>query len=266
MSIQPIKIKQEAVGGFIAADLLTRGDRRSWLICLHGLQSNRQMFEALLVDSRFANFNILSLDLVGFGDSSKPEGFDYDLLSQARTVLAAIQVYSVEHAIWIGHSLGGMIATLVAREAPSYVTALVSLEGNLTFADCTKSAEVASVSFEAFQGQYFSMIQEIVQAGVTGERRADWMRSTPDYVFYRSSQSIVKWSRSGELLREFENHTVPKLLMKGAVSQFRSQPKGPFVRIQEIPKSGHFIMLDAPEDALATISSFIEGISTNRCR
>jgi pimeloyl-ACP methyl ester carboxylesterase len=40
-----------------------------WLVCLHGIQSNRHLFDRLKTDTRFNDFSLLAIDAVGFGDS-----------------------------------------------------------------------------------------------------------------------------------------------------------------------------------------------------
>jgi pimeloyl-ACP methyl ester carboxylesterase len=66
-----------------------------------------------------------SVDLLGFGRSSKPTDADYSLPGLARSVLALMDALGIERAPLIGHSLGGGIALLIALMAPERVERLV---------------------------------------------------------------------------------------------------------------------------------------------
>lgn len=68
----------------VAAHVEHRGPDR--LLCLHGIQSNKNLFEGLLSQPFLSSFSLLALDFIGFGESSKPADFSYDIRDQANTV------------------------------------------------------------------------------------------------------------------------------------------------------------------------------------
>src|SRR5258706_6613483 len=74
-----------------------------------------------------AGYRVLLPDLIGYGDSSKPEGVDYSLQLFADTVFEALQACDVERAAMIGNSLGGGVAMQIAFDHPGFVEKLVMM-------------------------------------------------------------------------------------------------------------------------------------------
>src|SRR3989344_3772035 len=100
----------------------------NWLFCLHGLQSNKNMFNDLLSKPFFKNYSLFVIDFVGFGNSSKPEQFSYDLLDQAKICQEIILSLNLNKIHIIGHSMGGMIGTLLLEMVPERVNSLINME------------------------------------------------------------------------------------------------------------------------------------------
>ena len=65
------------------------------LLCLHGLQTSRQLFANLAKDSRFEQYSLVCPDLVGFGDSELSERLHLydDLLDSPRTIFCSVTTW-----------------------------------------------------------------------------------------------------------------------------------------------------------------------------
>ena len=72
-----------------------------------------------------AGYRVILPDLIGYGESSKPEGIDYTLDLFTETLLAALDALGVERATLIGNSLGGGIAIQIALSRPDFVDQLI---------------------------------------------------------------------------------------------------------------------------------------------
>jgi pimeloyl-ACP methyl ester carboxylesterase len=116
-----------------------------WIVLLHGLQSCSEAFDFLFQSKELQSYSLLAVDLVGFGSSEKPQTFSYDIDGQAEQLLKLIDELGISEFSVVGHSLGGMIATLFLQRCQSRVKSIVSMEGNLTFADCGASAQIANL-------------------------------------------------------------------------------------------------------------------------
>lgn len=72
-----------------------------------------------------AGYRVMMPDLLGYGDSSKPEGIDYALQLFTDTIYEAVRAEGVEQAVLVGNSLGGGIALQLALDHPEFVKALI---------------------------------------------------------------------------------------------------------------------------------------------
>jgi len=102
---------------------VVRGGRGPTVVLIHGygesLISWRPVFDEL---SRHAD--VVALDLPGFGVSSKPAG-GYTADSLASVVFGLLDRLGVRSAVFVGHSLGGAVATAAAIRDPARVSGLV---------------------------------------------------------------------------------------------------------------------------------------------
>jgi len=116
---------------FIAVDGLelryrtfgTPAEDKPNLVLLHGMANSIQSFRfvaPLLAD----DYYVVTVDMPGFGLSSKPEDFDYGPANMARVVGDFIRELELDQAVVGGHSMGGAIAMRVAINEPE-VTGLV---------------------------------------------------------------------------------------------------------------------------------------------
>lgn len=99
------------------------------VVVLHGIGRSGQVWQPLVGQLADDQFRVVAFDLLGFGDSPKPEWPDYNIDDHARHVITAIQR---EHfgrpVLLVGHSLGALVALRVARLQPRLVQHLVLYE------------------------------------------------------------------------------------------------------------------------------------------
>jgi pimeloyl-ACP methyl ester carboxylesterase len=102
------------------------------VICVHGLGANKTSFFET-VAALTPEHTVHSLDLPGFGSSSKPARAAYDAPYFARSIRDYMEATGIERAHLVGNSMGGRIALEVALEHPERVTSLVLLCPALAF-------------------------------------------------------------------------------------------------------------------------------------
>jgi pimeloyl-ACP methyl ester carboxylesterase len=96
------------------------------LVLIHGLGAS--LFIWRLVSDRLAqNFTVVTLDLPGFGLSSKDSSLDYGLDSQTRRIVEVLDALKIEEATLVGSSMGGALALWLARENPKRFKNVVAL-------------------------------------------------------------------------------------------------------------------------------------------
>ena len=96
------------------------------VVLVHGFLMSHWYFRGI-VPALAAQYDVIALDLPGFGESDRPppERFPYGFDAFARTVLGLLDRLGVRRAALLGHSMGGAVALAVAARAPERVSALV---------------------------------------------------------------------------------------------------------------------------------------------
>lgn len=96
------------------------------VVFVHGLASSHHMWQPVLKRLTNEKIRVISLDLLGFGDSPKPAWQRYDAKVHARSLrrtLRRLQVTSP--VIIVGHSLGSLVAIKYAAMYPWAVDRLI---------------------------------------------------------------------------------------------------------------------------------------------
>ncbi len=100
-------------------------------IFVHGLAEDRQAWDALL-PLLAGRFRCIRLDLRGHGESSAAD--DYAALAMAQDVATVAAEAALDQApLLIGHSLGAIVATAYATQAP--VSGVVNIDQSLRLGD-----------------------------------------------------------------------------------------------------------------------------------
>lgn len=238
---------------------LNKKESDVYAVLIHGLQSSKEAFIRIQSDiEKQLEISTLSIDLVGFGNSEKPDNFSYDLISQATMVKDILRELEIRNIILIGHSYGGMISTYLSNQSDLNLLALISLEGNLTRGDCGESMNVANLSFSDFQPYYNELISKLDNTKKFSEQfRAKALKKIPNHVFHKSSKTIVEWSTTSNLYEIFTNIKIPKLLVIGSESGYQTKPDDEATTIKIIRNAGHFMLLEKPEDSSEKILEFL---------
>ncbi|HEY0050378.1 MAG TPA: alpha/beta hydrolase, partial [Pyrinomonadaceae bacterium] len=98
------------------------------LLLIHGYTASTAVWRAVAPLLAERGFQVIALDLVGFGYSSKPAWFDYSIQSQARVVSRFMNRLGVGKATVVGSSYGGAVASTLALDYPERVEKLVLVD------------------------------------------------------------------------------------------------------------------------------------------
>ena len=95
------------------------------VVFLHGIGNNGQSWQKV-INALPENLRIISIDLLGHGKSPKPRKINYDLKTQARSVVATLLAnVTTPKVIIVGHSMGALVAIEVAKRHPKLIRGLV---------------------------------------------------------------------------------------------------------------------------------------------
>ncbi|NIJ12260.1 pimeloyl-ACP methyl ester carboxylesterase [Saccharomonospora amisosensis] len=96
------------------------------IVLTHGIMFTRRMHAPLARELAAAGYRVVTLDLLGHGDSDRPEeSWSYSMPAFAGQTLALLDHLGVERAVVGGTSLGANVALEVAIEAPDRVLGLL---------------------------------------------------------------------------------------------------------------------------------------------
>jgi pimeloyl-ACP methyl ester carboxylesterase len=240
----------------VSCDVEHVGNRAA--VFLHGFQSQKQAFLPCKELCKRNGLSFVAIDFVGFGDSDKPEDFSYDLADQADIVSNALNQLGFENFFLIGHSLGGMVGTMLLERYREHLLGFINMEGNFVLADCGASLPASQMTFEEFSREGYPELKTSLETSgePSAQLRRVWLESTPDYVFYQMSRSIVSWSKSEKLLEPFIKSPVKKLFVYGEKNRQKKNVLPAFIATAEIPRAGHFMLSDNLEYALRVIEEF----------
>ncbi|MCF2573982.1 alpha/beta fold hydrolase [Brevibacterium sp. UCMA 11754] len=93
------------------------------LLLIHGSTSSSRSWDSL-VPLLQGSHRTIRMDLLGFGQSDKPDGDVYQVTAQADRIAETLSKFSIAEAVVVGHSSGGLVATALAERHPEMVTAL----------------------------------------------------------------------------------------------------------------------------------------------
>ncbi len=238
----------------VAATFRKQG--KEMLLLLHGLGCAKESFRDIWFREEFNEYSILSLDLLGFGESSKSTQFSYKMEDHASVCAKVVNELSPKKIHIVAHSMGGAIGLLLPVSLLNTALTFSNLEGNLSSEDCgIVSQRTSSVSFQQFEKEVLIELKEMAKS--LGDARF-FLDSAMPFGFYKSAVSLVRWSDSGGLMSRFKNLSCKK-------SYFYGEENADAValhRLESIDKimigsSGHFMMNDNPNEFYHHLFKFL---------
>lgn len=235
------------------------------IVIIHGLLGCKEFYDKIWNIAEYRGFSILALDLIGFGNSSKPKKFSYDLADQAEICKLVIKKLDIDNINLICHSMGGAIGLLLYNKISNRIISYISLEGSMIKEDLTISRTASRFSYPEFRGKIFRRIIESIRNAKNQKKEFwdKWNFKGTSYVFYKSSKSLVKWCDSKKLLDIFNKLKIRKAYIFG--SRNSGMPILSLIKhdsqLVKITKSGHFMMIDNPKEFY---SKLLKVLQTNQ--
>ena len=223
-------------------------------------------------------FRVVALDQRGHGDSDWADV--YGSVPMAADAIGVLDALSVERAAVVGHSLGGIVGTVVAALHPDRVRALVL--GDIGPEPAPEG--VARIRANVAERDTFTSVDDAYDAQVALNPTADpvALRHRVEHNLVPGPDGTLTWKYDPALrdgTARYENHaadehwaflaalTVPVLVLRGELSDILSEDiaarmlaANPRLSLVTIPGAGHSIATDAPELVAATIADFLTGL------
>ncbi|MFC1849977.1 alpha/beta fold hydrolase [candidate division CSSED10-310 bacterium] len=234
------------------------------IFCIHGLGCAKEAFAGIWHRAELSDFSIMIPDLVGFGESVKPSDFPYSMEAQARVCRLLADTFAGSDIIIVAHSMGAVIGLLLAELIADRLQSFVMIEGNLIPQDCALvSSRTINYSFEDFKREGFNKLRSEIASSVKpgAQLWLEWTKKADCLAFYKSAQSLVKWSASNRLLPRFSQLPVGKVYFYGQENEDMDILQlMPDIKKIAISQSGHFVMNDNPAEFYPELAAFIRSV------
>lgn len=108
---------------------IDEGEGSQTVVLLHGIGRTGNVWQHVVEGLTYLPVRIVAYDLLGFGQSPKPDELNYSVDDHATAVIASLEkLGTAAPLVLVGHSMGCLIAVRVARLRPDLVGHLVLYE------------------------------------------------------------------------------------------------------------------------------------------
>lgn len=232
---------------------------------IHGSAASTRSWDPL-VPMLTRSHRVIRIDLLGCGRSAKPAGPSYEIPDQARRVGVALDRLGVKHAIVVGHSSGGAVATALAEQRPGLVTAVaLSNTGPSMDAFIAQGFAIGSSQWPHLTDEQIrqAMSPAFSRAGYQiPQQLVDDVRGMTYHAFTATMQASRDYLEQQTLPDRLTVLGKPLLVIFGEEDRrWRSSSAAdyravPGARVELLPGLGHSPMLEDPPRTAAPLLAF----------
>lgn len=240
----------------------------------HGFGTNQQIW-ATVAEPFMKDYKVVLYDLAGArpGDSStfNPEAYD-TLYAYAEDLIAICETLKIENAIYVGHSVSGMIGLLAYTKKPQYFSKMVFLGASPRYINSEDytggfTQEALNDLYNNMSTNYYAWISgfapyvmsnndkpQLAQQFATwlGEIRPDIAVSVARTIFQSDYRDKLAQLRIPTLLIHNDNDpAVPVSVGRYMHEQIADS------KLEMIRAEGHFPHLSAPNEVIGVIQQFV---------
>jgi pimeloyl-ACP methyl ester carboxylesterase len=223
------------------------------IVWIHGLGESSVSFEPVV--AAMPGFQHVLVDLPGYGRSPWPEA-----AIGLEALADALADWLEPDSAVIGHSMGGVLATLVGER--TRVRAIVNIDGNISFGDCNFSSKAAAIA---------DPVESLatVRAGVLADAQtrpalrgyyAAMVFAMPE-MFHRHAHDLVAMSKAETLAgRVAKQHALFVAgVPDGICEASRAMLTRAGARWVGIEPAGHWVYLDQTAQFVDEVTRFLQG-------
>lgn len=158
------------------------------VLALHGWLDNAASFTPLA--PRLKGIRLIAVDLAGHGLSQhRPEGFSYDIWHYVEDLVHIAEALDLERFGLLGHSMGGIIATMAASSVlKEQVVALVTIDGLFPW---PRKPEEAPVSLMKYINERRTPLDKLPVARYRSRQQAVRARVMSQFKVSRESSALL---------------------------------------------------------------------------
>lgn len=240
---------------------------------IHGFTGNLRNW-ALQIPVLTREFRTVSLDLRGHGHSDKPTGReDYSLELMAEDAFGLLRELGVEECFLGGHSMGGMVAQLLALAQPEVLRGLVLVDTAAEMPDGMRTQERARLVEIAREQGMEAVFEEQLRANPWADQvrgRPELLQTWRDQFLLTSREAYIYCAREmaerKPLLDKLEAIEVPTLIICGENDapfvgpSRRMHERIPGSELVMIAGAGHTPQIEKPAEFNQSLSGFLSRV------
>lgn len=206
------------------------------VLLLHGMLGSGSYWDGVVEQMKSRNHQIITVDLLGFGDSPKPRDVAYTIDDHLRYIVATLDAIGVRKPITVvGHSMGSIVSLALARSYPKYVKNLVLISMPV-YRNVTEAKKIITDSKIVPRLMYYGATSRIACAVMC--RFRPLAQSLVPYFFnhvpkqvaidatkhtwYSYSRSMERVIENQDTLSNIQALTVPTVLIYGSNDKLAS--------------------------------------------
>jgi len=253
------------------------GSGKPPMVLLHGLRGHAHSWDDVS-PAMCPNHQVLALDQRGRGDSDWAKDGDYSTGAYVSDLAGFVEALHLDSFILVGHSMGGRNSMAFTARYPGKVQKLAIVDIGPTL-DSRGSErirqEILQVpeEFDSFEAvvAYMGKQNRYASERVLRRRLQYATRELPNgKVGWRYDLAIREQRRKGttpppeDLWPSLRHITCPTLIVRGAETDILSLEVArrmvqtiPNAKLVEVPRAGHMVFEDNPEDFLTAVRNFL---------
>ena len=239
------------------------GEGSPALVFLHYWGGSRRTWSRV-IEQLSGRFRCIAVDLRGWGRSDRPAD-DYNLFSQADDIEGVIEELNLMEYVFVGHSMGGKIAQILAGRRLDGLRAVVLVAPApptpLHVPDAQKQSMLTSYTTPEGIGDALKVIS---YRPLTIAQR---LQVTEDSLGGAEAAKIA-WLSQGmalDISEKAASITVPVCVIVGSADQVEKEaalreallPLVPHAKFEIIEGVGHLSPLEGPDEVAKAISTFL---------
>ncbi len=259
------------------------------LVFVHGFANDAHVWDDV-APAVATHYRVLCPDMRGHGDSGRDSQAAYDPDSMTGDLECVLDALGVERLVLVGHSMGGGVSIRYAGRHPEKMAGLVIVDtapetdrrGALRIG---LDMQQSSHSYDSIADYERLLARQypVTPAGTLSRLARVWLRQREDGRFeLKLDPNLMKRHASGSVSQAderardeakklqwlaLEQLSCPALVIRGAASDILDPETAdkmvdeviPNAKLAVIPRAGHSVMLDNPEEFKRALCDFVLG-------
>jgi pimeloyl-ACP methyl ester carboxylesterase len=226
------------------------------------------------MDAFQGDYRVIALDLAGHGASGKGRTA-WNIPNFANDVAAVVRAADARNVVLIGHSLGGPVVAEAGLLVPDRVIGVIGVDAFFDAWADPAHAKMTDQLRPNFAAGTRAFVRKALflptSRAALADSISDAMAAAPPDMALPALDSMLAWARDRQAAAVSALQPPAGLIMvaggRAATAKFQHSREGrPGLGVEEIPGTGHFIMLEVPSAFNARLREMLNRVSRDGMR